>query len=110
MFELIIGILAMAAVVFIGFDIFDRIHTREPATEEPETDLDKWEADHADILTSKMMGAWLGRRDKRIAEGIKAAISEKCSRECRAIELVGILVIIDKYLGGYKESEVNPDE
>lgn len=101
MFEFLIGILAMAAVVFIGFDIFNRIYTREPA--EPETDLDKWEADHADILTSKMMGAWLGRRDKRIDEGIKAAINEKCRKECRVIELIEILVIVDKYLGGYKE-------
>lgn len=100
MFEFLIGILAMAAVIFIGFDIFNRIYTREPA--EPETDLDKWEAEHADVLTSKMMGAWLGRRDKRIGEEIEAAINEKCRKECRVIELVEILVIIDKYLERYQ--------
>jgi hypothetical protein len=98
MFELLIGILVMAAVVYTGFDILNRIYTRETAT-----DLDKWEADHAEILTSKMMGAWLGRRDKRIEEEIKAAINEKCSKECRVIELVEILEIIDRFLGGYKE-------
>ncbi len=102
MFEFLIGILAMAAVVFIGFEIFDRIYTRKTETEETETDLDKWEADYADILTSKMMGAWLGRRDKRIEEGIKAAINEKCRKECRVIELVEILAIIERFLGGYK--------
>lgn len=51
MFELLIGILVMAAVVYTGFDILNRIYTRETAT-----DLDKWEADHADILTTKQMG------------------------------------------------------
>ena len=101
MFEFLIGILVMAAVIYAGFDIYNRIHTREPA--KPETDLDKWEADHADILTSLMMGTWLRRRDKRIEEKIKAAINEKCRRECRVIELVEILEIIERYLGGYKE-------
>ena len=97
MFEFLIGILVMAAIAYTGFDIINRIYTRETAT-----DLDKWEADHADILTSKMMGAWLGRRDKRIEEGIKAAINEKCRKECRVIELVEILAIIERFLGGYK--------
>lgn len=107
MFELLIGILAMAAVIYAGFDIYNRIYTRETATDldkrEATTDLDKWEADHADILISEMMGEWLGRRDKRIEEGIKAAINEKCHRECRVIELVEILEIIERFLGGYKE-------
>lgn len=98
MFEVLIWILVMAAVIYTGLDILNKIYTKEAPT-----DLDKWEADHADILTSKMMGAWLGRRDKRIEEGIKAAINEKCRKECRVIELIEILVIVDKYLGGYKE-------
>lgn len=98
MFELLIGILVMAAIIYTGFDILNRIYTRETAT-----DLDKWEADHADIITSKMMGEWLGRRDKRIEEKIKAAINEKCRKECRVIELVEILAIIESFLGGYRE-------
>ena len=98
MFEFLIGILVMAAIMYTGFDIINRIYTRESAT-----DLDKWEADHADILTSKMMGEWLGRRDKRIEEKIKAAINEKCRKECRVIELVEILAIIEQFLGGYRE-------
>lgn len=102
MFEFLIGILEMAAVVFIGFDIFNRIYTREPATEEPETDLDKWEADHADILTSKMMGAWLGRRDKRIDEEIRNAINERCRKQGGPIDLGETLAIIERFLGGYK--------
>lgn len=97
MFEFLIGILVVAAIAYTGFDIINRIYTRETAT-----DLDEWEADHADILTSKMMGEWLGRRDKRIEEGIKAAINEKCRKECRVIELVEILTIIERFLGGYK--------
>lgn len=97
MFEFLIGILVMAAIAYTGFDIINRIYTRKTAT-----DLDKWEADHADILTSKMMGAWLGKRDKRIEEEIRKAINEKCRKECRVIELVEILAIIDRYLGGYK--------
>lgn len=100
MFEFLIGILAMAAILFIGFDIINRIYTREPA--EPETDLDKWEADHADVLTSKMMGAWLGRRDKRIEEGIRNAINERCHKKGGPIDLGETLAIIEKYLGGYK--------
>lgn len=98
MFEILIWILVMAAIMYTGFDILNRIYTKETAT-----DLDKWEADHADLITSKQMGAWLGRRDKRIEEGIKAAINEKCRKECRVIELVEILEIIDRYLGGYEE-------
>lgn len=98
MFEIVIWILVMAAIMYTSFDILNRIYTKETAT-----DLDKWEADHADLLTSKQMGAWLGRRDKRIEEGIKAAINEKCRKECRVIELVEILEIIDRYLGGYEE-------
>lgn len=97
MFELLIGILVVAAIAYTGFDILNRIQTREPAT-----DLDKWEADHIDIITSKMMGEWLGRRDKRTEEKIKAAINEKCRKECRVIELVEILAIIESFLGGYK--------
>lgn len=98
MFEFLIGILVMAAVAYTGFDILNRIYTREPAT-----DLDKWEADHADILTSKMMGAWLGRRDKRIEEGIKAAINEKCRKQGEPIDLCETLAIIERFLGGYRE-------
>ena len=98
MFELLIGFLVVAAIAYTGIDIFNRISTREPAT-----DLDKWEADHIDILTSKMMGEWLGRRDKRTEEKIKAAINEKCRKECRVIELVEILAIIESFLGGYRE-------
>lgn len=98
MFEILIWILVMAAIMYTSFDILNRIYTKETAT-----DLDKWEANHADLLTSKQMGAWLGRRDKRIEEGIKAAINEKCRKECRVIELVEILEIIDRYLGGYEE-------
>lgn len=98
MFEFLIGILVTIAVIYTGLEMLNRISTRETAT-----DLDKWEADHADILTSKMMGEWLGRRDKRIEEKIKAAINEKCRKECRVIELVEILAIIESFLGGYRE-------
>lgn len=98
MFEFLIGILVTIAVIYTGLEMLNRISTREPAT-----DLDKWEADHIDILTSKMMGEWLGRRDKRTEEKIKAAINEKCRKECRVIELVEILAIIESFLGGYRE-------
>ena len=98
MFEFLIGILVMAAIAYTGFDIINRIYTRKTAT-----DLDKWEADHADILTSKLMGAWLGRRDKRIEEGIKAAINEKCRKQGGPIDLGEMLAIIEQFLGGYRE-------
>lgn len=98
MFEFLIGILVMAGVVYTGFDILNRIYTRETAT-----DLDKWEADHADILTSKLMGEWLGRRDKRIEEGIKATINEKCRKQGGPIDLCETLAIIERFLGGYRE-------
>lgn len=98
MFEFLIGILVVAAIAYTGFDIINRIYTRETAT-----DLDKWEADHADILTSKLMGAWLGRRDKRIEEGIKAAINEKCRKQGGPIDLGEMLAIIEQFLGGYRE-------
>lgn len=97
MFEFLIGILVMAAVAYTGFDIINRIYTRETAT-----DLDKWEADHADILTSKLMGEWLGKRDKRIEEEIRAAINEKCHKQGGPIDLGEVLAIIEKYLGREK--------
>lgn len=97
MFELLIGILVMFVVIYIGFDILNRIYTKETAA-----DLDKWEADHADILTSKQMGEWLGRRDKRIEEGIKAAINERCHKQGGPIDLCETLAIIERFLGGYK--------
>lgn len=87
----------MAAVAYTGFDIINRIYTRETVT-----DLDKWEADHADILTSKLMGEWLGKRDKRIEEEIRAAINKKCHKQGGPIDLCETLAIIEKYLGGYK--------
>lgn len=98
MFEFLIGILVMAAVAYTGFDIINRIYTRETAT-----DLDKWEADHADILTSKLMGEWLGKRDKRIEEKIRNAINEKCHKQGGPIDLCETLEIIERFLGGYKE-------
>lgn len=98
MFEFLIWILVMAAIVYTGFDILSRIYTRETAT-----DLEKWEADHADILTSKMMGAWLGRRDKRIEEEIRSAINEKCRKQGGPIDLGEMLAIIEQFLGGYRE-------
>ena len=107
MFEFLIGILVMAAVIYAGFDIYNRIYTREPATDldkrETATDLDKWEADHIDILISENMGEWLGRRDKRIEEGIKAAINEKCHKQGGPIDQGEIVAIIERFLGGYKE-------
>lgn len=98
MFELLIGILVMAAVIYTGLEMLNRIYAKETAT-----DLDKWEADHADILTSKMMGAWLGRRDKRIEEGIRNAINEKCHKQGGPIDLCETLAIIERFLGGYRE-------
>lgn len=97
MFEFLIGILVMAAIAYTGFDIINRIYTRETAT-----DLDKWEADHADILTSKLMGEWLGKRDKRIEEKIRNAINEKCHKQGGPIDLGEVLTIIERFLGGYK--------
>ncbi len=98
MFEFLIGILVMAAIGYTGFDIINRIYTRET-----ETDLDKWEADHADILTSKLMGEWLGKRDKRIEKKIRNAINEKCHKQGGPIDLCETLEIIERFLGGYKE-------
>lgn len=97
MFEFLIGILVMFAVIYTGLEILNRIYTKETAT-----DLEKWEADHADILTSKLMGEWLGRRDKRIEEKIKAAINEKCRKQGGPIDLCETLEIIERFLGGYK--------
>ncbi len=98
MFEFLIVILVIAACAYIGFGLINSIYTGESAT-----DLDKWEADHTDILTSKLMGAWLGRRDKRIEEEIKAAINEKCRKQGGPIDQGEIVAIIERFLGGYKE-------
>ena len=98
MFEILIWILAMAAIMYTGFDIINKIYTKETVT-----DLDKWQADHADILTSKRMGEWLAKRDKRIEEGIKAAINEKCREQGGPIDLCESLAIIERFLGGYKK-------
>ena len=98
MFEFLIGILVMVALTYAALEVFNRIYTKETAA-----DLDKWEADHADILTSKQMGEWLGRRDKRIEEGIKAAINERCHKQGGPIDLCETLAIIERFLGGYKE-------
>lgn len=97
MFEFLIVILVIAACAYIGFDMINSIYTRKSAT-----DLDKWEADHAAILTSKLMGEWLGKRDKRIEEKIKAAINEKCRKQGGPIDQGEIVAIIERFLGGYE--------
>ena len=77
--------------------------------------LSEWEQEHINILTSKQMGAWLGRRENRLLDEIKAEIGnmgikyDKCPNykddrtdEERAADLFDmfkcvLLNIIDKY-------------
>lgn len=79
--------------------------------------LSEWEQEHINILTSKQMGAWLGRRENRLLDEIRAKIEnteikyDKCPNyrddrtdEERAADLfdmykIVILDIIDKYKG-----------
>lgn len=83
--------------------------------------LSEWEQEHIHMLTSRQMGAWLGRRENRLLDRIRAEIEnteivyDKCPNyeddrtdEEKAADLFGmykcvILQIIDKYK---TESEV----
>ena len=60
--ELILGILFMGAVIHIALKIIEKIDKRI----ERQTDLDKWQWENRELLTSKEFGAWLNRRDIRI--------------------------------------------
>ena len=60
--DLILGILFVGAVVHIALKIIEKIDKRT----ERQTDLDKWEWENRELLTSKEFGAWLRRRDIRI--------------------------------------------
>lgn len=66
--------------------------------------LSEWEQEHIHMLTSRQMGAWLGRRENRLLDEIKAEIERKCcitvGRENDpAITLYDVFKIID----GFKE-------
>ena len=57
--ELILGILFTGAVIHIAFKIIDKIDKKI----EKQTDLDKWEWENRELLTSAEMGVWLARRE-----------------------------------------------
>ena len=44
-----------------------------------EKSLGEWEQENIAVLTSKEMGAWLGRRDDRLLERIRADIEKKAN-------------------------------
>ena len=67
--------------------------------------LSEWEQEHINILTSKQMGAWLGRRENRLLDEIRAEIEEQKKERCcddndmfvYRMGLDDALYIIDKY-------------
>lgn len=82
------------------------------------SDLSSWEQKNIEILTSKEIGEWLERREKRmpvvpvsVIEGIKAEIENHCcftigTENDPAITLHDVFEIIDRHIKEYKaESE-----
>ena len=67
--------------------------------------LSEWEQEHINILTSKQMGAWLGRRENRLLDEIRDEIEEQKKERCcddndmfvYRMGLDDALYIIDKY-------------
>ena len=64
--------------------------------------LNEWEQEYIEVLTSRKMGEWLGRRENRLLDKIRAEIEQKCcitiGRENDpAITLYDVFQIIDKY-------------
>lgn len=63
--------------------------------------LSEWEQEHIHMLTSRQMGAWLGRRENRLLDRIIAEIeqmpSELTEDGRRMIRRFYVLQIIDKY-------------
>lgn len=65
--------------------------------------LSEWEQEHIHMLTSRQMGAWLGRRENRLLDEIRAEIEQEyCKIESdydkgRNIGLRIATQIIDKY-------------
>lgn len=63
--------------------------------------LSEWEKEHIHILTSRQMGAWLGRRENRLLDEIRAEIDgAKMPKNRMSFFRDGIdcaLQIIDKY-------------
>lgn len=67
-----------------------------------EKTLEKWERENISILTSKEMGAWLGRRDDRLLERIKADIEKKANSGQWSEAVVYGMVKAIKIVEGYK--------
>lgn len=65
--------------------------------------LNKWEQSNIEVLTSREMGEWLGRRENRLFDKISAEIAEyKDDKVIHAEqnEMIDIMLeIIDKYRG-----------
>lgn len=63
--------------------------------------LSEWEQKHIHVLTSRQMGAWLGRRENRLLDRIRAEIEQMSSELTadgrRMIRRFNVLQIIDKY-------------
>lgn len=60
--------------------------------------LNKWEQNNIEVLTSREMGEWLGRRENRLLEQIRAEI-ERATIEMDYDTAKEALNVIDKYKG-----------
>lgn len=72
--------------------------------------LSEWEQEHIHVLTSRQMGAWLGRRENRLLDEIKAEIENDWKQKNYTInlfscELGRVMEIIDKYKVESEEEE-----
>ena len=68
--------------------------------------LNEWEQSNIEVLTSREMGEWLGRRENRLLDQIRAEIEQNAypivhgvNNHEKGMTLYGILQIIDKYRG-----------
>ncbi len=66
--------------------------------------LNEWEQSNIEVLTSREMGEWLGRRENRLLDKIRAEIDEQKNYRCFDDDmciykagLIDALEIIDKY-------------
>jgi len=61
--------------------------------------LNEWEQSNIEVLTSREMGEWLGRRENRLLDEIRAEIEFEVDHRTYMLCAEDVFEIIDRYRG-----------